>query len=178
VPPAGLRTVDDDYVFNGSPERYTWKLIGKAEMYIPYDNFKANDPAVKYKDLIKPSTVNPDYLRYELHRVWIVEGTLKSGVRHIYSKRRLYADEDTWMAMWADNYDARGQLWRAATVAYFYSQESMAFHRGMSLYHDLSSGAYEAGYLTNEAGDNWWKINQPGVTPQQFSPDAAARGGH
>jgi hypothetical protein len=69
-------------------------------------------------------------------------------------------------------------LWRAATVAYFYSQESMAFHRGMSLYHDLSSGAYEAGYLTNEAGDNWWKINQPGVTPAMFSPDAAARGGH
>ena len=178
VPPAGLRTVDDDYVFNGSPERYTWKLVGKAEMYIPYDNFKANSTELKYKDIIKPSTVDPGILRYELHRVWIVEGDLKQGVRHIYSKRRLYADEDTWMAMWADNYDTRGQLWRAATVAYFYSQESMAFHRGMSLYHDLNSGAYEAGYLTNESGANWWKINQPGVTPGSFSPDSIARGGH
>jgi hypothetical protein len=177
VPPAGLRTVDDDYVFNGSPERYTWKLVGKTEMYIPYHNFKTNSPDVKYADLIKPNTVNPDYLRYELHRVWIVEGTLKSGVRHIYSKRRLYADEDTWMAMWADNYDARGQLWRSAFVAYFYSQESSAFHRGASIYHDLASGAYEAGYLTNQSS-KWWKINQPGVTAAQFSPEAAARGGH
>src|SRR3546814_17968816 len=79
-------------------------------MYVPYDNFKINDPAIKYKDLIKPNTINPDYERYELHRVWILEGTLKDGVRHIYNKRRLYADEDTWMALWADNYDARGQL--------------------------------------------------------------------
>jgi hypothetical protein len=178
VPPAGLRTVDDDYVFNGSPERYTWKLMGKKEIYIPYHNFRMNDPAVKYKDLIKPSTINPDYVRYELHRVWVVEGYLKDGVRHSYKRRTIYADEDTWMAMWADSYDARDQLYRNAFVGYFYSQESKAFHRGASVYHDLSSGAYEAGYLTNEAGKDWWKINQPNVKPQSFSPEAAARGGH
>src|SRR3546814_14793823 len=89
--------------------------------------------------LIKPNTINPDYERYELHRVWILEGTLKDGVRHIYHKRRLYADEDTWMALWADNYDARGQLWRVAFVNYFYSQESKTFHRGESIYHDLTA---------------------------------------
>lgn len=177
VPPAGLRTVDDDYVFNGSPERYTWKLVGKKEMLVPYHNFKVNDPSIKYKDLIKPNTINPDYVRYELHRVWIVEGYLKQGHRHIYSKRRLYADEDTWLALWADNYDARGQLWRVAFVNYFYSQESKTFHRGASIYHDLTANAYEAGYLTNERGKDWWKINLP-LTPAQFSPEAAARGGH
>jgi hypothetical protein len=177
VPPAGMRTVDDDYVFNGSPERYTWKLVGKKEILVPYHNFKVNDPAVKYKDLITPFTINPDYVRYELHRVWIIEGTLKQGMRHIYSKRRLYADEDTWLALWADNYDARGQLWRAAFVNYFYSQESKTFHRGASIYHDLTAKAYEAGYLTNERGKDWWRINIP-LSPAQFSPEAAARGGH
>ena len=177
VPPAGLRTVDDDYVFNGSPERYTWKLVGKKEFYIPYHNFRVNDPGVKYKQLITPFTVNPEYMRYELHRLWVIEGTLKSGVRHIYSKRIVYADEDTWLALWADNYDGRGQLWRTATVGYFYSQESKTFHRGASIYHDLASKAYEAGYLTNEAGSNWWRLNIP-LTPAMFSPEAAARGGH
>jgi len=177
VPPAGLRTVDDDYVFNGSPERYTWKLIGKKEIYVPYHNFRMNDPAVKYKDLIKPSSVNPEYVRYELHRVWVIEGYLKQGVRHIYKKRTIYADEDTWLALWADNYDARDQLWRTAFVAYFYSQESKTFHRGASIYHDLTSGAYEASYLTNEAGSNWWRINQP-LSPSMFTPEAAAKGGH
>ena len=177
VPPAGLRTVDDDYVFNGSPERYTWKLVGKKEVYLPYNNFKFNDPAVKYAQLIKPQTPNPEYIRYELHRFWVIEGTLKQGHRHIYAKRVLYADEDTWLAMWADNYDGRGQLWRTAFVAYFYSQESGAYHRGASIYHDLTSGAYEAGYLTNERGENWWRINTK-LTPEMFSPQAAARGGH
>ncbi|HVT36155.1 MAG TPA: DUF1329 domain-containing protein [Nevskiaceae bacterium] len=178
VPPAGLRTVDDDYGFNGSPERYTWKLVGKKEMYVPYDNFKVNDPAVKYKDLIKPGSVNPEYERYEAHRVWVLEGTLKPGVRHIYSKRLLYVDEDSWLTLMADNYDARGQLWRVALVNFHYSQESGTWHRGATIYHDLTSGAYEAGYLTNEAGEHWWKINQPGMTDAQFKPEAAARGGH
>jgi hypothetical protein len=176
VPPAGMRTVDDDYVFNGSPERYSWKLIGKKEFYIPYHNFKLQDPALKYKELITPNTINPDYVRYEPHRVWVIEGTLKPGVRHIYAKRVLYADEDTWMAMWADNYDARGQLWRTAFAAYFYSQESKAFHRGATIYHDLQSKAYEAGYLNNEQADGSRKINIP-LTPGQFSPEAAARAG-
>jgi hypothetical protein len=176
VPPAGLRTVDDDYVFNGSPERYTWKLVGKKEFYIPYHNFRLQDPSLKYKELITPNTINPDYVRYELHRVWVVEGNLKPGVRHIYARRVLYADEDTWMAMWADNYDARGQLWRTAFAAYFYSQESKAFHRGATIYHDLQSKAYEAGYLNNEQPDGSRRINIP-LTPAQFSPEAAARAG-
>ena len=177
VPPAGLRTVDDDYGFNGSPERYTWKLVGKKEFYVPYNNFKINDPAVKYSDLVKPNTLNGDYVRYELHRVWVIEGTLKQGVRHIYSKRELYADEDTWLVNWADAYDSRGQLWRANYVTFHYSPEAKTYHRGASVYHDLTSGVYEAGYLVNERGKDWWKINVP-LTPAQFSPDAAARGGH
>ncbi|WP_084197152.1 DUF1329 domain-containing protein [Solimonas soli] len=176
VPPAGFRTVDDDYGFNGSPERYTWKLVGKKEMYVPYANFRINDPAIQYKDLIKPDTVNPDYLRYELHRVWIVEGTLKEGVRHIYSKRRLYVDEDSWLALTADNYDARGQLWRVPLITYHYSQEGKAWHRGVSIYHDLSAGTYEAGYLVNES-KQWWQINKP-MSASQFTPEAAARSGH
>ncbi|TXH05876.1 MAG: DUF1329 domain-containing protein [Nevskiaceae bacterium] len=178
VPPAGLRTVDDDYGFNGSPERYSWKLIGKKEMYVPYNNFRANDPAVKYKDLIKPNTVNPDYLRYELHRVWVLEGDLKPGVRHIYKKRVLFLDEDSWLTLTADNYDARGQLWRNTIITYHYSQESKSYHRGASIYHDLTAGAYEVGYLTNESGEKWWRLNQSNVNASMFTPDAAARGGH
>lgn len=177
VPPSGLRTVDDDYLFNGSPERYNWTLVGKKEFYVPYHNFKFNSPELKYDDIIREGTVNPEHLRYELHRVWVVEGNLKDGVRHIYQKRRLYADEDTWLTKWADNYDGRGELWRANLAAFFYSQESGTFHRGASIYHDLTSGNYEATYLTNEAGDNWWKLNTP-LSPKMFSPEAAARSGH
>ncbi|MES2883977.1 MAG: DUF1329 domain-containing protein [Pseudomonadota bacterium] len=178
VPPSGLRTVDDDHLFNGSPERYHWKLIGKRELYIPYNNFRINDPALKYSTLLTPDTLNPDYMRYELHRVWVIEATLKPGVRHIYGRRVLYADEDTWLAHWADNYDSRGQLWRTAFVNYRYAPDAQAFHRGVSVYQDLNADAYEAGYLVNEAGKDWWRLNRSDMNVKMFSPEAATRGGH
>lgn len=176
VPPAGLRTVDEDYGFNGSPERYDWKLVGKREMLVPYHNFRINDPALKYADLVRPSTLNPDYVRYERHRVWVIEGTLKPGMRHIYARRELYADEDSWLVLWADHYDARGSLWRTSYITYFYSQESQTFHRGASVYHDLHQRAYEATYLVNESGPGWWRLNRP-LQPEMFSDEAAARAG-
>lgn len=178
VPPSGLRTVDDDHVFNGSPERYSWKLVGKRELYIPYNNFRINDPAIKYATLLTPNTLNPDVMRYELHRVWVIEGTLKPGLRHVYGRRVIYADEDTWLAHWGDNYDTRGALWRTSYINYRYAPDAQAFHRGVSVYHDLNNGAYEAGYLINEAGANWWRLNRTDLTPQMFSPSAAERAGH
>jgi hypothetical protein len=177
VPPAGLHTSDEDGLFNGSPERYNWKIVGKKELYVPYHNFRINDPAIKYSDLIKPNTINPEYERYELHRVWVLKADLKPGLRHIYSKRLLYVDEDTWLALWADNYDARGSFWRTSFVNHFYSQESSAFHRGVTVYHDLTSGSYEATYLVNERSDGWWRLNQK-YPLSMFTPEAAARSGH
>ncbi len=176
VPPSGLRTADDDYIFNGSPERYNWKLIGRREMLVPYHNFEINSPHLSYEQIITPRTINPDYFRYELHRVWVIEANLKEGLRHIYKRRVIYADEDTWLAVWGDNFDGQDQLWRVGMVGYFYSQEAHAFHRGVSIYHDLTSKSYEATYLTNERGDDWWRLNLP-MSPRDFSPDAAARAG-
>ena len=177
VPPAGLRTVDDDYIFNGSPERYNWKLVGKKEIYVPYNNNRANDPALKYDQLITPNTINPDSQRYELHRVWVIEADLKDGVRHIYKKRRIYADEDGWLALISESYDNQDALFKVNWVDYFYSQESGTYHRGISLYHNLTSGAYEATYLVNEADEaGWWRINTP-MEPREFSPQAAQRAG-
>ncbi|MBV8063143.1 MAG: DUF1329 domain-containing protein [Nevskia sp.] len=175
VPPAGLHTVDDESLFNGTPQHFDWKLLGKREMLVPYHAFKVNDPALKYAELIQPQTLNPDDQRYELHRVWVLEGRLKAGERHIYSRRTLYIDEDTWLPLWSDCYDQRGQLWRSSYVDYFYSPESQAFERGVIVYHDMSSGAYEAQYLVNES-KQWWSFNDPTMRPNMFGQAALAHG--
>ena len=102
---AGAGTYDDVSVFNGAMDRYNWKLVGKKEMYIPYGNYRLTyhkNPA----DLTKPNHLNPDFVRWELHRVWVVEATLKEGARHIYAKRVFYLDEDSWLAVASDQYDA------------------------------------------------------------------------
>lgn len=172
-----FRTVDDDRLFNGSPQRYDWKLLGKKEIYVPYNVFGINDPAVKYDTLLTPNTVNPDFMRYELHRMWIIEANVKQGMRHIYKKRVIYVDEDTWHPIWADNYDNRDGLWRASFINYFWAPEMSAYHAGASVYHDLTADAYYVDRLINES-KQWWKLNAGGMTPEMFAPEAAKRRGH
>lgn len=108
----GLRTADQFDMFNGAPDRYDWKLVGKQEMYIPYNSYKLDEKGVPYDDIIKAGHMNPDMTRYELHRVWKLEAKLKSDTRHIYGARTFYLDEDTWQATVIDLYDGRGNLWR------------------------------------------------------------------
>ena len=78
-----LRTIDEFDMFNGSPERFEWRLLGKQELYIPYNAYRIHSGDLGYRDLVKARHVNPELARYELHRVWVVEGTLKPGKRHI-----------------------------------------------------------------------------------------------
>ena len=93
-------------------ERFNFKLIGKKEMLVPYNTYKMAYASTA-ADLLKPNHLNPDLVRWELHRVWVVEATLAEGKRHVYSKRTFYLDEDSWAALASDQYDGRGQLYRS-----------------------------------------------------------------
>ena len=138
----GLRTSDQVDMFNGSPDRYDWKLVSKKEIYIPYNSYKLADKNVKYTDIIGAGHINQNYTRYELHRVWQVEATLKEGARHIYAKRTFYIDEDSWQIALADHYDNRGELWRVSEGhgMQFVNVDSFLFSSVTS--YDLISGRY------------------------------------
>ncbi len=146
----GLRTTDNFDMWNGSPDRYDWKLVGKKEMYIPYNNFDLMSTSLKYADIVKPGHLNSDLIRYELHRVWVVEATLKPGQRHIYAKRVFFIDEDTWQMSAVDHYDGRGDLWRVAEgySVLFYDVKTPWY--ASNVLYDLLSGRYIAMDLTNE----------------------------
>src|SRR5690554_8080027 len=103
----GLRYVDETDIYSGSPDRYNWDLKGKKEMYIPYNNYRLKSGDIKYKELLQPGHINPEYTRYEKHRVWVVEGVVKSDVRHSYGKRVFYLDEDTWSIVATDRSEER-----------------------------------------------------------------------
>ncbi len=146
----GLRTADDTDMINGSPDRYDWKLVGKKEIYIPYNSYKVTSPDVKYKDLLQVGHLNPAFTRNELHRVWVVEGTLKSGSRHIYSKRTLFLDEDSWQAAVVDQYDGRGELWRVS-IAYLKNYYDLpTTWSALDSFHDLQARRYHVQNLDNE----------------------------
>lgn len=171
----GFRTIDDDRLFNGSPERYDWKLVGKRELYIPYNGYRLESGEVKYADLLKVGSIDPSVMRYEAHRVWVLEATLKPGYRHQYAKRVLYIDEDTWLGVMADNYDAHGQLWRTNFMNTFYAYGAKLFHSGVTVYHDLISGAYLADRLTQEIEAP--RLNGDRLQPYMFTTEMLRQSG-
>ncbi len=148
---AGGTTFDDTFIFNGSMDRFDFKLVGKKEMFVPYNDYAAVYQA-KQDDLLKPNHLNPDLVRWELHRVWVVEATLKEGKRHVYSKRTFYLDEDSWAALASDEYDARGQLYRAGFAYMAPSYDLPAPYTDMFGHYDLVSRAYSLTGFTAETG--------------------------
>ncbi len=170
----GLRTTDNFDIYSGAPDRYDWKLIGKKEMYVPYNSYKLHSKDTKYDDIIKPGHINQDLARYELHRVWVVEATLKQGTSHIYAKRRFYIDEDTWQIVVADHLDARGEMWRVAEShgVNYYSMPT--YWSTLDALYDLQSGRYTALGLDNQEAP--YKFDSK-FTDADFSPDSLRRAG-
>lgn len=170
----GLRTNDDFLMFNGATDRYDWKLIGKKEMYVPYNSYVISGNTVSMKDVLQAGHVNPDTTRYELHRVWVVEATLKPGTSHIYTKRTFYIDEDSWMNVVQDKYDARGNLWRVSEQHNINYADIPMQAPSLEVHHDLQSGRYLAMGLRNDERSVYVPIKR---TAADFSPNGLRRAG-
>jgi hypothetical protein len=171
---AGALTYDDAFVFNGALDRFDFKLVGKREMLVPYNAYKAVYFPGGKANITRPNHFNPDLLRWELHRVWVVEATLKPGKRHVYHKRTFYLDEDSWVALASDSYDARGQLYRGvfSLVAFAYDQQSMP--TAMQVGYDLIGGLYTVqGAVGLYDGI---KFREP-FPAREWTPDALAGSG-
>jgi len=158
--------------FNGALDRYNWKLVGKKEIYIPYNNFLINAPLIKYKDIIRRGHINQNLVRYELHRVWIVDATLKPGLRHQFKRRTFYVDEDSWAIAAVDCYDNRDQLWKVQeadllTVPFVPTVTGIP-----EIIYDLQSGRYFVTALENEDKISDFKID---FKDDYFSPANLAR---
>lgn len=146
----GLRTTDDFDMYNGAPDRYNWELKGKKELLIPYNSYKLHSNELQYEDIIKPGHIATDIVRWEKHRVWVVEATLKDGISHVYKKRTFYIDEDSWQIHIADLYDNRDELYRVA-VAYGLNYYEVPTHWStLDVYYDLNSRRYIAIGLDNQ----------------------------
>jgi hypothetical protein len=171
----GLRTADQFDIYNGSPERYNWKLVGKQEMVVPYNAYQLHSDKLKNRDIIKPLHINQDHARYELHRVWVVDAVLKPGQRHIYKRRTFYVDEDSWQILVVDCYDDRDQMWRVQEGHSINYYDVPTFWTTLETTYDLQSGRYLALGLDNEEPQT---VNfNAKRTPADFTPAAIARRG-
>lgn len=165
----GLRTNDDFFMYNGATDRYDWELVGKREMYVPYNSATLNGNTVEIDDVLRVGHINPDLTRYEKHRVWVVEARLKEGTSHIYKRRTFYLDEDSWAALVIDKYDKRGQLWRVDEDHRIVYPDVPMLAPGLEVKHDLDSGRYIALSLRQKEDVVYERIDRQ---PADFTPNA------
>jgi hypothetical protein len=174
----GLRFQDELDMFNGSPALFEWKLLGKRELYIPYNAYRLHSDKLEYEDILQKHHINPELARYELHRVWVVEGTVRSATRnpttrdplkrgHLYSRRVFYVDEDTWQLAVADNYDKKGQLWRFSEGHMLDYYEVPVPWYTLEVYEDLRQRRYLANGLDNRRDTYTFSDD---INPNKFSP--------
>jgi hypothetical protein len=165
----GLRTVDDYELFNGPPDRFEWKLLGKKQLYIPYNAYRLHGAEVGPGDLLARNHLEPELARYELHRVWVVEGTLKPGMQHVYSRRVFYLDEDSWQIAVADSWDLQGRLWRVNEAHALNYYDVPVLWSTLEVFHDLRERRYLVNGLDNDR--NAYRFSEGG-DPREFTPSA------
>jgi hypothetical protein len=172
----GMRTTDDYWGFQGAMDRYDFKLAGKKEMYVPYNAYKQQDPTLKYKDMVDKTSLKSELQRFELHRVWVVEATLKAGMSHVLPKRTYYIDEDSHTIVLADGYDGRGNLWRVYTYPLVQAYDAGVMFQAPFITHDLTNGNYMVTALTNERKQPAYSWGAKGKAAD-FTVDAIRRRG-
>jgi hypothetical protein len=169
---SGLEALDEYYLFFGGPDRYDFKLLGKREMYIPYNNNRLYLHAPTAP--IGPRHEVASELRYELHRVWVVDGTLAAGKHHVVPHRRLYIDEDSWLVVYADEWDEDGHLWKFGHGTMYVLPEVPTIIVGTQFVYDLLLGGYATDFVF--AGEHPQYEVTPLHDPSMFSPQALAAG--
>ncbi|GAA6129770.1 DUF1329 domain-containing protein [Halopseudomonas sabulinigri] len=170
-----LATADVLDTYNGAPDRYEWSLVGKQEMLVPYNSYQVHQKGIPYDQIVQTDTLNPELLRYELHRVWVVDAVLRTGYRHPYAARRFYVDEDSWQILAVDLRDKNGELiglQEAHPINYY--DVPMVSSTLETLYH-LQDGNYFVDGLDNNEPMYDFNAN---INPRDFSPQALRREGN
>jgi hypothetical protein len=170
----GQRTNDQLDMFNGAPDRYEWTLVGRREMFVPYNCYKLHSGDVKHDEILQAGHINPDLIRYELHRVWVVDARVKEGTSHIYARRTFYLDEDSWQILAVDQYDSRGEIWRYSEAYCVNYYEVPMIWDTLQVHYDLQNGRYLAYGLNNETDVDEFDHD---LTVDDYSPSALRRMG-
>ncbi len=165
----GQRTNDMTDMFNGAMDRFNWEIVDKKEIYIPYNSYAAHSGDLQPDDLVHAGHLNPEHMRYELHRVWVVEATLRDGTRHINPRRTMYLDEDTYQIALIDHYDQRGNLWRVSEAHSINFYDQPLFWATIESTMDLQSGRYIANGIDNQDPVNTFDAD---LRPSNYTPQA------
>ena len=162
----GVRTYDQYDMFNGSLEKYDWNLKYQdtQKIFVPYNAYVVYNE-LNHNEILTPKHINPELLRYEMHRVWVVEAKLKENTEHFYTRRIFYIDEDSWQILASENYDVKGNLYYSeAHCINFY--DVLVFWSVLEVNYDFSTERYNAEKLIQKGSR--FNFNDPSFDYSQL----------
>lgn len=164
----GVTFFDELFLFSGKMDRFDFKLIGLKEMYIPYNNYKSFGEC-KGEQQFAADHLNPACERWERHRVWVVESTVKAGQRHAHAKRTYYLDEDGSGAGMFDALDHNGQLARAMFQMMIQLYDVTSPWGVKSVTYDFTKKMY---LMVGDTGDGGYVVQPKALPEVDMSPEA------
>ena len=82
----------------------------------------------------------------------MVEGRLAPGQHHVAPRRKLYLDEDTWLALYSEAWDEDGRLWKFGHATMFALPSVPAVIGGSQFFYDLIGGGYCQDFVAQPPG--------------------------
>lgn len=174
---SGLMLYDEINGFDGKMDRFDFKLVGRKEMFVPYNVY---DYIQGPKSMHLPNHVDPEVLRWELHRVWMVEATLKPGERHVQKRKVFYIDEDSWNTMIYTGFDHANKPHHLYQLNSIQEYEHKSLRNSNFLIYDFSKGMYMTATkwmgegILNNGANLYGTIKVKPYPANHFTPDALA----
>ena len=143
----------------------------------PLRRTRTRQPAPPDQGVTQPYIPN-DMRRYELHRVWVVEGNLKAGMRHSDAQEGSLPGRGHLARCAAEEYDASGKLWRHKEAGVMPAWELDAcVNASLVMFYDFSNGRYvldsnvvggakDIRFMADEKGDPHFNSNY--YTPENL----------
>ena len=145
----GLTLRDQKDMFSGPVAGHEWELLGKREIYAPYNAYRLESKRLGPDDLMGRYTLNPEHLRYERRRVWVVEARAPEDSAHPFGRRTFYLDEDSWHILLVDVYDREGRLIQLQEAHLFHAADAMISLATVQTVYDLRRRPYVVHGLDN-----------------------------
>lgn len=157
---SGVLLFDEINGFDGRMDKFDFKLLGRQEMIVPYNDYRRF--LQPQKELLTAHHVAPEGHRWELHRVWVVEGTLKEGERHVQKRKKFYLDEDSWAILLYTSFDHQDKPhhYFVSPVYQEYDKPQLRSNAMYDLY-DLTTGNYTAQVFPGPKGTGYIKLDEP-----------------
>ncbi|QTQ34638.1 putative protein DUF1329 [Aromatoleum petrolei] len=168
----GAMLVDEIFVYSGMLDRFDWKVVDEKEMIVPYNAYRWYN--AKADELLQKNHQNPDLMRWELHRVYVVEATLKPGQRHVHPKKRFYFDEDCQCALLMDGWDAAGKISKGLIAPIFVAYDKKIGFTGFTAIYNFNTGIYFHSSLAGDSKGIFFDIDKVDFGTY-YTPDGLAR---